>query len=96
MSEILTLLVVIRLRGARALIKHERWDSAMVGLVWILRVGEKSVRSTLATEVVTVFCLLSVEDLSIRKKDASVTREKERRYWRRMKKLTTGAGDAPL
>ena len=96
MSEILTLLIVIRLRGARALIKHERWDSAVVGLVWILRVGEDSVQSTLNMEVITVFCLLSAEDLSIRKKDASVTREKERRYWKRMKKLTTGAGDARL
>ena len=73
MSEILTLLIVIRLRGARALIKHERWDSAVVGLVWILRVGEDSVRSTLATEVIPVFYFLSAEDLLIRKEGASIT-----------------------
>ena len=79
MSEILTPLIIIRLRGARALIKHERRDSAVVGLIRILRVGEDSVRSTLAMEVVTIFCLLSAENLSIRKKDASITREKERR-----------------
>jgi hypothetical protein len=95
-SEILTLRILSRLRGTRAPIKHERRDSAVVGLVWIHWVGEDSVRSTLATEVVAVFCLLSAKDLSIRKKGASVTTVKERRYRRRMKKLTTGAGDARL
>ena len=74
MSEILTRLIVIRLRGAWALIKHEGGDSAVVSLVWIHRVGKDSVRSTLAKEVITVFYLLSAEDLLIRKEDASITR----------------------
>ena len=67
-SEIITLLIDIRLRGTRALVKHERWDPAVVGLVRILRVGEGSVRGTLAPEVVAIFHRLSAKDLSIRKK----------------------------
>ena len=44
----------------------------MVALVRIHRVGNDSVRSTLAEEVIAVFYLLSAEDLVIRKENASV------------------------
>ena len=43
----------------------------MVALIRIHRVGDDSVRSTLAEEVVAVFYLLSTKDLWIRKEVAS-------------------------
>ena len=44
----------------------------MVALIRIHRVGNDSIRSTFAEEVITILYFLSAEDLLIRKEDASV------------------------
>ena len=67
----------------------------MVTLIRIHKVGNDSIRSTFAEEVITILYFLSAEDLLIRKEDASVM-EVGKKILARERKLTMGAGDDRL